>query len=291
MIAESRSASHCALRSFLAFGDGPRWSAGVQAALANVLPVAVFSIGGHLSLGLLSSLGAFTALCGTNLPVRERLRVLPPVASGFVAASALGVLCAASPWLTIGCLITVALVAGALLFRAELGPPGPMHLVLVAAVSAHVAIPEHLGRPTVSPIEIPILVAVGAISAYVVAAAPLVLTVAREQNGGVPLREMLSFPRWLGAEQSIITARVVVAVAGAGLLSVVLGNRHGYWIAMVAGAVLQASHVSRLSAIRAVQRVLGTFVGVVVFGVIHMANPEGYGLAEFSRFCSSRPKS
>src|SRR3954469_1928809 len=37
---------------------------------------------------------------------------------------------------------------------------------------------------------------------------------------------------------------------------------------MVAGAALQASHVRRLSVIRAAQRVLGTFLGVAVFALL-----------------------
>jgi hypothetical protein len=86
------SAQRSSLQTFFAFNDGPwRWAAGVQAAFANALPMAMFSLTGHLSLGLVASLGAFTALYGTKMPLRERLRVLPLVAIGFVAASLLGV--------------------------------------------------------------------------------------------------------------------------------------------------------------------------------------------------------
>jgi uncharacterized membrane protein YccC len=64
----------------------------------------------------------------------------------------------------------------------------------------------------------------------------------------------------------MITARVALAVAVAGLSGAFFRMRHGYWVVIVAGAVLQATHVSRQSAIRALQRILGTVVGVVVFG-------------------------
>jgi uncharacterized membrane protein YccC len=79
----------------------------------------------------------------------------------------------------------------------------------------------------------------------------------------------------LDAKKSTITARVVWAVAVAGLLSVFLRVQHGYWMVMVAGAVLQATHVAQHSAIRAVHRVLGSVLGVVVFGVIRVAHPRG----------------
>ena len=72
---------------------------------------------------------------------------------------------------------------------------------------------------------------------------------------------------------------VVVAVATAGLLSLPLGIHHSYWVIMVAGAVLQASHLSRFSTIRAVHRVLGTVLGVGIFGFIRLAEPGGLWLA------------
>jgi hypothetical protein len=56
--------------------------------------MASFALAGHLSLGLIASLGAFTALYGTTMPLRVRLRALAFVAAGFVVASVLGELCA-----------------------------------------------------------------------------------------------------------------------------------------------------------------------------------------------------
>ena len=84
----------CALQKLFALKEGAwRWSAGVQAAFANTLPMASFALAGHLSLGLIASLGAFTALYGTTMPLRVRLRALPFVAAGFVVASVLEVYC------------------------------------------------------------------------------------------------------------------------------------------------------------------------------------------------------
>jgi uncharacterized membrane protein YccC len=47
---------------------------------------------------------------------------------------------------------------------------------------------------------------------------------------------------------------------------------------MVAGAVLQASHVSRSSTIRAMHRILGTLLGVAIFSLINLAEPRGLWL-------------
>jgi hypothetical protein len=105
----------CALQNLFVLKEGPwRWSTGIRAAFANTLPMATFALAGHLSLGLIASLGAFTALYGMTMPLRVRLRVLPLVAAGFVVASVLGVLCPANASLTIACLIVVALLASML---------------------------------------------------------------------------------------------------------------------------------------------------------------------------------
>lgn len=85
----------CALQELFVLKEGAwRWPAGVQAAVANTLQMASFALASHLSLGLIASLGAFTALYGTAMPLRVRLRALPFVAAGFVVAFVVGVLCA-----------------------------------------------------------------------------------------------------------------------------------------------------------------------------------------------------
>jgi uncharacterized membrane protein YccC len=267
---------HSALRKLFALNHSPwRWSEGVEAGFANALAMMTFWLAGHLSLGLIASLGAFTALYGTTMPQYHRLRTLPLVATGFVAASVLGVLFAANAWLTIACMITVALLASKLVFGAGLGPPGPMQFVLVVGVSARLAAHARVGDASLEPVEIPMLVAVGALSAYVVVAARAALSFVRSQKSERSVAVPQFSLRRLDAEQSTITARVVFAVATAGLLSALLRVGHGYWMVMVAGAVLQATHACQYSAFRAVQRVLGTIVGVLVFGLIRLTDPQG----------------
>jgi hypothetical protein len=235
----------------------------------------LFSFAGHLSLGLIASLGAFTALYGTTMQLRERLRVLPLVATGFVAASVLGVLCASNAWLTSVCMIAVALLASLFVFGTGLGPPGPMQFLLVMGVSARLAVSARLGNASFHVVLIPALVAVGAISAYIVVAARIALPFARNHKREPSAGGALFLPSRLDAEKFTITTRVVLAVATASVMSVLLQVRHGYWMVMVAGAVLQATHVLQCSAIRAVQRVLGTVLGVLIFALIHRADPKG----------------
>ena len=267
------------LHSILGFSDGPwRWSAGIHASMATALPLAAFTLTGHQSLGLIASLGAFTALYGSTLRLGDRLRALPLVAIGFVTASAVGALCGTNVWLNIACLVAVAAIASTIVFGVGLGPPGPMQFVLVAGVSGHLAAVVRLSTPSLDVRAIPALVAVGALSAYLLVIALLALLLMdKPEPEAACLRARFS-PLWRNTESKIIAVRVVAAVAAAGLLSVPLGMHHSYWVVMVAGAVLQASHVSRFSAIRAMHRVLGTVLGIAIFGLIKLADPRGFWL-------------
>jgi hypothetical protein len=213
-----------AARSLVSLNDVPwRWSAGVQAGIAMGVPLAAFTLAGHQPLGLLAVLGAFTALYCANLPLGDRLVALPFVGAGFVLASTLGVLGSVTAWLTVASLILVAVLASSLAFRVGLGPPGPMQLVLVAGISAHVAAPASQGGAALNGALIPILVTVGAISATLLVIAPLALPLGRRRRAkGASLREVFRFTP-LDHELTLITSRVVAAVTAAGVVSLPLG--------------------------------------------------------------------
>ncbi|WP_143037280.1 FUSC family protein [Paraburkholderia tuberum] len=267
------------LKSLLGFNDGPwRWSAGVGGGVAMGVPLSAFMLAGHPSLGLITSLGAFTALYGSTLRLGDRLQALPFVAAGFVAASTLGVLCATNAWLTIACLVAVAALASIILLGVGMGPPGPMQFVLVAGVSGHLAASARFSGSPLGVFMIPSLVAVGALSAYLLVIAPLALPLVHQRKGEASSLRMRFPPSLLDGEKATIAARVIVAVASAGLLSLSFGEHRAYWTVMVAGAVLQGSHVSRSSAIRAVHRVVGTVLGAAVFGLIQLVDPKGLWL-------------
>jgi uncharacterized membrane protein YccC len=122
------------------------------------------------------------------------------------------------------------------------------------------------------------LVAGGAFSAYLLVIALLALPLMQRPEAEAICWLARFSPPWRNIGSRIIALRVVTAVAAAGLLSLPLGMHHSYWVGMVAGAVLQASHVSRLSAIRAMHRVLGKVLGVVIFGLIELGKPQGLWL-------------
>jgi len=271
---------HLILRSLFTLRPGPwRWSRGVTAALGMGLPLLLFTLAGHQALGLMTLLGGFTVLYGDRLRWGERLKALPVVGLGFVLASTLGVLCSAHGWLLAICLALVAALACAISFGIRLGAPGPMQFVLVAGISGHMA--ASVTTPngfTLSELRIPAMVAVGAAIAYLTVISPLLLPRLRHADGPAASLQKL-FPRIpFDREVSIITIRVIAAVTLAGVASLPLGVHRAYWVVLVAGVILQASHVLQVSVLRSFHRVLGTLLGLGIFWLIMQIQPSGLWL-------------
>ncbi len=87
------------------------------------------------------------------------------------------------------------------------------------------------------------------------------------------------FPDWcFSPETRIIFRRVMVSVTVASAISLPLGIDRIYWVVAVAGVVLQVSQAARVSIVRAANRVLGTALGFLVFGLILWLQPSAMWL-------------
>ncbi|HRP58138.1 FUSC family protein [Agriterribacter sp.] len=257
-----------------ALNKGPwRWAVGVQAGFAMGLPVALFTFLGNQSLGLMASLGGFTALYCAARSTRERMLALPLVAAGLVAASAIGVLCSGNAWLSMAALVVVAAVACIFTMGSRLGPPGPIMFILVAAVSSHLAAPVSSGGAAVAGYTVPMLVALGSILAYLAVMAMQALPFLRNPAAALP---PLSLRIRLDKTGRVITARIVAAVMVAKLAASPLAAHRAYWVVIAAVAILQAAKDRRLTTVRAIQRVLGTLLGIVLFEALLFVNPTGF---------------
>jgi hypothetical protein len=266
------------LRSLLALNDGPwRWAVGRDAGLAMGLPLVAFTLAGQQQLGMIASLGAFTALYAAPLRRIDRLSVLPFVMIGFVVSAWIGVLASSDATLSIVALIAITIVGCLLSIGFELGPPGPLLFVLVTGVTNQVAAATR-SAGLIDIDSIPLLVASGAMLAYLVVIAPLALPAVRKHEGpSAGLRTV--FPAFrLDVTARLIAGRIIAAAIIAGVLSSPLNTRRTYWVVMTAIAVLQASHVRRITWLRAVHRIVGTALGIGAFGLLSMAQPEGYAL-------------
>ena len=265
------------LRDLLTVNDDApwRWRPGLEAGLATALPLAVLTAMGHQSLGLITSLGTFTALFAPQLNRVERFKTLLFVGAGMIGASLIGVVFAGSAWLTVVGVMVVASLACVLVLGYRVGPPGPVHFILVNGVSGHLASPVHLGGSGVPGHLVLLMVALGVLSSLLVVIVPCLLPrVRRRQGRPRPLRQVYGYlefdrmSRWVGL-------RVVAAVLVASLVSLPLGIPRGYWVVLTCVAVLQASHRVPLTIVRTVQRFLGTLVGVLVFVLLARLAPAG----------------
>ena|GEM_PF-2819626 len=257
--------------------EGPwRWRVGLEAALATGLPLAAFTLAGQQSLGLITSLGTFTALFFAYLEHSERLRLLPFVGAGMILASLIGVLTSGSNWLSVAGVSLVALLACLIVLGREVGPPGPIHFILVSGVSGHLSAPASLGGPGMNGGLVVLLVATGVISSLLVIAGKQLL--ARLQGRAAPPRRTgLILPGWkLRGPSRWVAIRVISAVVIAGVISLPLGIPRGYWVILAAVAILQASHRVPTTVARAIQRIIGTLLGIVIFALISLLRPAGW---------------
>ncbi|HXH34563.1 MAG TPA: FUSC family protein [Plantibacter sp.] len=266
--------------SLISFAPSPkRWPVALTAAIAMAVPVAVATFFGLTPLGLLAGLGAFTALYCVPLSRRDRLRVLPFIGAGLIAAAALGVLVSSSRPLTAVGLIVVGSAVIWLVQGIVLGPPGALFFILVFGIAGHLSAPVANGGAGLQGGLVILLVAAGSIFAYLVVILPLLIPAVRRAAGKpTPMRAL--FPEYsLSATDRRIATRLTVALAISAVIGALLGLGHGYWIAGSAVAILSVGHSRTLSATRGVHRVLGTLVGAAIFLLVASLEPHGYVLA------------
>jgi len=266
--------------SLISFAPSPkRWPVALTAAIAMAVPVAVATFFGATPLGLLAGLGAFTALYCVPLSRRDRLRVLPFIGAGLIAAAALGVSVSGSRVSTTIGLIVVGSLVIWLVQGIVLGPPGALFFILVFGIAGHLSAPAAGGGAGIHGGLVILLVAAGSAFAYLVVVVPLVVPAVRRAAGSpTPMRVL--FPEYsLSATDRRIAIRLTAALAISAVLGALLGLGHGYWIAGSAIAILSSGHSRTLSATRGVHRVLGTLVGAGIFLLVASLEPHGYVLA------------
>jgi len=265
-----------AVGTITTLNDAPwRWKQGIHAGLAMGLPVAIFTFAGQQSYGLIASLGGFVALYCADRDMKDRIIALPFVAIGLIIASGLGILSAFNEWLTIACLILVTTLSVIFTIGIQLGPPGPIMFILMTAVSNHLAAPERLGGAAVPGHTILILVAIGSAMAYLVILLSMLIRPDGQDGKNTeqrPLSMDIKFDR-LAASMAI---RIVLCVIFASVISKPLEVHRSYWVIIAAVAVLQGGNNDKqTTTVRAIQRLLGTLLGVLVFETIAFTEPAG----------------
>jgi hypothetical protein len=245
-----------------------------RAALAMAVPLFVLLALGRLDLAAYASFGAMTALYGRSEPYRLRLRSVSIAAAGLVVSVALGTTLAATGatlWVTALCLVLV-IVCG-LVVAAVFGlfPPTPLFFVFGLLVCA--AVPTPSG-------ELALRIGIAACAALFALAVSMSGWLLRRAAGGRHADWFKSLPRsprvrWSAAREPqlwLAVAQNVVGALLAGALAMAFGIGHPYWAVVSVVAVIPPPH-ARHSISRALHRIVGTALGVLVTGLLLFPEP------------------
>ncbi len=112
---------------------GRRWPFATRAALCMGVPVIVGWAAGDVAAGLMSTIGAFTALYGSGRPYLSRALLLGIVALSLVAAVCIGIEAARLPWIVVPFVAMMAALATFLCNALRVGPPGAYLFALACA--------------------------------------------------------------------------------------------------------------------------------------------------------------
>lgn len=83
---------------------------------------------------------------------------------------------------------------------------------------------------------------------------------------------------WWPSESMLVALRLLVATAVAGTVATLLGNDHVYWAVVFAALIVQTGGTRYAQATKALQRVVGTLLGLGVFSLVLLVDPQGWWL-------------
>lgn len=230
--------------------------------------------------GLLVVLGAYIVLFGGGQPVQPRLRSYLIAAIGLHAAVTLGLLVGGHPLLTWLAYLAASVAAVLICRRFDPGPPGPYFFVLMVGGGTLL---------TATGLSLPVILvhlAAGSLLAMTAGSIDALITQraatgndapddAGSQKDPAPGADAAQAPEppsptpaeCLGTER-ITLVRVCLAITLSLGISALRGDDHPFWGVLVAVLVLSYPGDRRALNVRALSRILGTLIGVLVFAPI-----------------------
>ncbi|MEQ4618975.1 MAG: FUSC family protein [Corticimicrobacter sp.] len=250
-----------------------RWSRAVRAACSIGLPFAVGLALDDIMTGMWIAMGCLMMATGERYgPYREvclTIAVSAPIGALGYLAGYLGLL----PWgLVVLCMALIGLGAGLLNSRGRMLSIGTLQTLLVASIA--------LGVPAIAPFWEPaLLYLVGAAFYALLLGAEILVRGWHAQDGPETAAAPVA-----ASTTSRPAACVGTAVQQAMALALCLGvaysarwldsSLHWFWIPLTVGLVMKPDFGSIHD--RALQRIIGTVVGVAIGALILAAVPKGY---------------
>ncbi|MCC9178649.1 FUSC family protein [Arthrobacter sp. zg-Y750] len=238
----------------------------IRCAIGIGLPLLLVLFLGRIDLAIFASFGAFTGIYGRNEPHRQRLGHQVRAGALMLAVILAAALCARLDLDEWGTVIGTTLVAGlgtVVTGFWRLRPAGSLfHIFAFAAISS---------VPNQPPVWQGMLVAVLTVAFSILVGQTGMLARHYRTDWSRPVR-----PRFSPAQRRLIYIdglQYAVAALLAGSIATMLGIGHNYW-AMVAATVPLVGQTARHGVYRGLQRILGTFAGLVLTALILFPNLE-----------------
>jgi hypothetical protein len=239
----------------------------IRAALSVLVPLVVLDLTGHLAWTMYAAFGAFASLYGRDRVDARRVELQLVAAGWQVGAVTLGALVAASDhrnWLAVPLAAAVAVAAA---YRSAVEgwhPPGSLFQVFGIAAVASVpgTVRDVVPALVVSAVSALFSVAVGGAGAMARRVRRTVLLEDSAPIGGSTV----------GAWRYALQAGAGVLVAGA--VANGLGIGRPYW-AMVSAVVPLAARALPMQVVRAIHRLVGTGLGLLVSWAVLAQGPHG----------------
>ncbi|KNC13839.1 hypothetical protein AC792_15650 [Arthrobacter sp. RIT-PI-e] len=242
----------------------------LRCAIGITVPLLVVLLLGRLGLAIFATFGAFAGIYGRNEPHRQRLATQARgggLMFAFILAAALAARSDLGPWSLV---VLTSAVAGLGTFGAgmfRLRPAGSLfHIFAFAAIAS---------LPAQPPLEQAALTALSTVAfALLLGQLGNLWPAHRTGWDRAPLMPLAPQHRTALLRESILYA---VAAGTAGSAATLLGIGHTYW-AMVAAVVPLVGQTARARVTRGLQRVLGTFAGLLVTALMLLPGLSGWQL-------------
>ena len=232
----------------------------IRCAIGIGLPLLLVLALGRIDLAIFASFGAFTGIYGRNEPHRQRLGHQARAGALMLAVILAAALCARldlDAWGTVIGTTVVAALGTVVTGFWRLRPAGSLfHIFAFAAISS---------VPNQPPVWQGMLVAVLTVAFSILLGQSGMLARRYRTDWSRPVR-----PRFSAAQRRFIYIDGLlygIAAALAGSIATLLGIGHNYW-AMVAATVPLIGQTVRHRVHRGLQRILGTFAGLVLTALI-----------------------
>jgi hypothetical protein len=247
---------------------------GIRCGITVLVPLLTLLLIDRIDLAIFASFGAFTAIYGRNLKHGPRLQMQVRAGSLMFVVLLLATLAgrnglseAENPWGLVGLTTIVAGACAVIAAYWNLRPSGSLFQIFAFAAVASVSHQPPLGEALLTA-------ALTIVFAVVVGISSRVHPAHRhpfEWQAGERITAERHRIVWSEAAWYVVAAGVAGSLATA--LGPVLGMQHNYW-AMVSAVVPLVGHSTRYRVNRGLQRIVGTFLGLVLLAVVLWLHPQ-----------------